>query len=47
MNRARKSAGKMSTSVTALLNETYDYTAEAEDMTEDDEPFAEESFHGK
>lgn len=45
--RARRSAGKMSTSVTALLDETEDFKEQGSEMPEEEEQFPEDSLHGQ
>ena len=45
--RARRSAGKMSTAVTALLNESADHHGEELEMPEEEEHFPEENIHGQ
>ncbi|KAJ7360053.1 hypothetical protein OS493_019144 [Desmophyllum pertusum] len=44
--KARRSTGKMSTSVTALLNETEDLREEGSEMPEEEDQYPEDSLHG-
>lgn len=47
MYRARRSTGKMSTSVTALLDETdTDFGEEGSEVPEEEEQYLEDSLHG-
>lgn len=47
MYRARRSTGKMSTSVTALLDETEDFGEEGSEVPEEEEQYPEDSLHGE
>lgn len=47
VSRARRSMGKMSTSVTALLNETEDFGDEGSEVPEEEEQYLEDSLHGQ